>query len=218
MGGGFPLAAQIMAERGIVTLRIDFMGSGDSEASYTDYNYTSANLDAKAAADYLAALDFVDPEKISVLGWSQGGTNALLAASAYPTTFKAVVTWSAALDLTALFPNFTMAYARAQVKGYYEQPPLSIGRRWFDEVFHTNLPAVLYRLTVPVLAIGGSRDAVVSQATSRYIAQIVPNGTSYIIDGATHVYGTSGSDPEVFYQAVDLSIDFLLEKLAGTAN
>ena len=40
--------------------------------------YTSANIDAKAAAGYLAGLEQVFEEQISVMGWSQGGTNALL--------------------------------------------------------------------------------------------------------------------------------------------
>ena len=95
-GGGYALAAPRMAQAGIVTLRIDFMGSGDSAADYRDYNYSSASIDAKAAADYLASLDYVDPDKIAVLGWSQGGTNALLAAADHPDTFRTVITWSGA--------------------------------------------------------------------------------------------------------------------------
>ncbi|MFQ7856684.1 MAG: alpha/beta hydrolase family protein [Flavonifractor plautii] len=88
-----------MAADGIATLRIDFMGNGDSTASYRDYNYTSAVIDAKAAADYLAGLETVDGGNLGVMGWSQGGTDALLAAEAHPDTFQAVVTWSGALEL-----------------------------------------------------------------------------------------------------------------------
>lgn len=76
-GMGYAMAAPRMAADGIATLRIDFMGNGDSTASYTDYNYTSAIIDAKAAADYLAGLETVDADNLGVMGWSQGGTDAL---------------------------------------------------------------------------------------------------------------------------------------------
>lgn len=56
-----------MAADGIATLRIDFMGNGDSTASYRDYNYTSAVIDAKAAADYLAGLETVDGGNLGVM-------------------------------------------------------------------------------------------------------------------------------------------------------
>ncbi|NCB63889.1 MAG: multifunctional 2',3'-cyclic-nucleotide 2'-phosphodiesterase/5'-nucleotidase/3'-nucleotidase, partial [Clostridia bacterium] len=88
-GGGYALAAPLMAKAGIATIRIDFMGNGASKADYVNYNYTSAKLDAKAAADYLAKLATVDAAKLGVMGWSQGGTDALLAAAPYPDTFKA---------------------------------------------------------------------------------------------------------------------------------
>ena len=44
-GMGYALAAPRMAADGIATLRIDFMGNGDSTASYRDYNYTSAVIE-----------------------------------------------------------------------------------------------------------------------------------------------------------------------------
>ena len=111
-----------MAADGIATLRIDFMGNGDSTASYRDYNYTSAVIDAKAAADYLAGLETVDGGNLGVMGWSQGGTDALLAAEAHPGTFQAVVTWSGALELNgaSLFAgtSFEDAYAQAKKEGF----------------------------------------------------------------------------------------------------
>jgi dipeptidyl aminopeptidase/acylaminoacyl peptidase len=68
----------------------------------------------------MAKLDVIDANKLAVMGWSQGGTNALLAAAAYPGTFKAVVTWAGALDLTTMFDNFDAAYETAKTTGSYE--------------------------------------------------------------------------------------------------
>ena len=54
-GNGYKMAAPVLAEKyGIATIRIDFMGSGDSTADYTGYTFESAVSDAVAAAKYMA--------------------------------------------------------------------------------------------------------------------------------------------------------------------
>ena len=136
-GGGYDMAAPAMAKAGIATIRFDFMGIDESEASYTDYCFTSANIDAKAAADYMAGLEKVDGEKLAVLGWSQGGTNALLAAAAYPETFKAVITWAGSVTGKTDSDSFKEQYAIAKKDGFYVQEydwrePLHVGLRWYE--------------------------------------------------------------------------------------
>ena len=77
-GNGYKMAAPVLAEKyGIATVRIDFMGSGDSTADYTGYTFESAVSDAAAAAAYMQTLENIDADKIGVMGWSQGGTDAL---------------------------------------------------------------------------------------------------------------------------------------------
>ena len=176
-GMGYALAAPRMAADGIATLRIDFMGNGDSTASYRDYNYTSAVIDAKAAADYLAGLETVDGGNLGVMGWSQGGTDALLAAEAHPDTFQAVVTWSGALELNgaSLFAgtSFEDAYAQAKKEGFYTmtfdwREPLELGERWFQEVAETNILKVTADIKAPILAINGTDDTTVTPDNALY--------------------------------------------------
>lgn len=220
-GNGYQMAAPIMAESGIVTLRIDFMGNGDSTADYTDYCYTSANLDAKAAADYLATLDYVDADKIAVLGWSQGGTNALLAAAAYPETFKAVITWSGALSLsdsTGLFGDKTFAEAEAIANedGSYEmtfdwRDPLQVGQRWFKEVAETDVEAAVADIKAPILAINGLDDDTVDPENARKIVAASTNEAAelHLIENCDHTYNVFSGDFTALYDAVDAGINFL---------
>ena len=92
---GYAMAAPRMAADGIATLRIDFMGNGDSTASYTDYCYTSANIDAKAAADYMAALETVDGEKIASWAGARAAPTPCWPPRP-PRHLQAVVTWAGA--------------------------------------------------------------------------------------------------------------------------
>lgn len=223
-GGGYALAAPRMAQAGIVTLRIDFMGSGGSTAGYMDYNYSSAGIDAKAAAGYLAALDYVDPDKIAVLGWSQGGTNALLAAADHPDTFHAVITWSGAPllgDGTGLFGDktFAQAWEIARRDGYYEmtfdwREPLQVGARWFAEVRDTDVLARTAGIQAPVLAINGDLDTVVAPENAEKIAGAARNGRALYIPGADHTYNIfteGGAGFPTLLKAVDAGIAFLQE-------
>lgn len=223
-GGGYDLAAPAMAAAGIATIRIDFMGNGDSAASYKDYNYTSANIDAKAAADYMAKLDAVDANKIAVMGWSQGGTNALLAAAAYPGTFKAVVTWAGALDLSTMFDNFEAAYETAKTTGSYEmtfdwRDPLPVGERWFKEVKETKVLDAVKELKAPVLSIHGDKDDTVPMADSENVQKTLGTNNLCVIEGADHTYNIfAEEDGATIQKAVGAGITFLQQTLTGAVT
>ena len=60
-GDGYRKAAPVLAGKyGIATIRIDFMGNGDSKADYTGYTFTSAVADAVKAAQYIGSLKNID--------------------------------------------------------------------------------------------------------------------------------------------------------------
>ena len=227
-GMGYALAAPRMAADGIATLRIDFMGNGGSTASYRDYNYTSAVIDAKAAADYLAGLETVDGGNLGVMGWSQGGTDALLAAEAHPDTFQAVVTWSGALELNgaSLFAgtSFEDAYAQAKKEGFYTmtfdwREPLELGERWFQEVAETNILKVTADITAPILAINGKDDTTVTPDNAEKIVKAAANADSQLllVDNCDHTYNVFSGDFTALYQTVDATAAFFQAQLIPAA-
>ena len=217
-----------MALQGLATLRIDFMGNGDSTASYRDYNYTSAVIDAKAAADYLAGLETVDGGNLGVMGWSQGGTDALLAAEAHPDTFQAVVTWSGALELNgaSLFAgtSFEDAYAQAKKEGFYTmtfdwREPLELGERWFQEVAETNILKVTADIKAPILAINGKDDTTVTPDNAEKIVKAAANADSQLllVDNCDHTYNVFSGDFTALYQTVDATAAFFQAQLIPAA-
>lgn len=220
-GGGYDMAAPAMATSGIASIRFDFMGNGDSTADYADYSYTSANIDAKAAADYMASLSNVDASKLAVMGWSQGGTNALLAAAKYPDTFKAVITWSGATSLDSLFPEgFDKAYATAQKDGSYTlafdwRDSLQVGLKWFQDVKDTDVLQETAKIKAPVLAFTGSLDTTVPPENATKIANAAQNGRAFVIDGADHTYNVFTGDYSAIIKTINTGIGFLEQSLNG---
>ncbi|MEI6876442.1 MAG: alpha/beta fold hydrolase, partial [Spirochaetota bacterium] len=133
-GNGYVMLAPYMAQRGIASIRIDFAGSGDSKADYVEYTWTSGASDALAAAEFITQFKVIDPARIGVMGWSQGGSVAILAATKYP-IFKSLLTWAGALDMLSFVPG---QYDEAKKKGYTKmtfewRSPLNLSLAWFED-------------------------------------------------------------------------------------
>ena len=227
-GGGYAIAAPILAAQGIASIRFDFMGNGESAADYVNYNYTSAKLDTKAAADYLAKEAAVDGAKLGVMGWSQGGTDAIVAAAAYPDTFKAVVTWSGAvaLDGAGLFgeKTFKEAQAIADKDGYFEmtfdwREPLHLGAQWFKEVKATDIVKETAKVKAPILAINGLADTTVTPDNADKIVAASKNDKSfaYLMENCDHTYNVF-AEAETGYPTIKKAIDATADYLNGILN
>lgn len=216
-GGGYKLLAPELAKAGIASIRIDFVGNGESQADYIDYNYTTAVSDANTAKNYLAGLPAIDGTRIGVMGWSQGGTDALLAAG-HNRSFKSVVTWAGAPDLTILASREN--YEEAKKNGYYNltfdwRSPLKLGLKWFVEVYGTDVLKVFSYSDAPVLAINGAADTVVAPANAGKIAAASPNQSSQVllIEGADHTFNIFSGDMKAFNRLMAATVDWFAKTL-----
>ena len=194
-GNGYKTAAPILAAQyGVATIRIDFRGNGDSKADYMSYTFQTAVEDAVAAAKYLGALPTVDENKLGVMGWSQGGTDALLAAGEHPEIFKCVVTWAGAPDLSDMLSDAD--YAAAKKDGYFVmkfdwRTDLKVSLQWCEDVKNTDVLKVFKDgYTGPVLAIAGKKDTTVDPEWSNKIVAASSNKASatHFIDGMDHTF------------------------------
>jgi fermentation-respiration switch protein FrsA (DUF1100 family) len=194
-GNGYKTAAPILAVKyGIATIRIDFRGNGDSKADYMQYTFKTAVEDAVAAANYLGKLESVNANKLGVMGWSQGGTDALLAAGQHPEIFKCVVTWAGAPDLSDMLTPAD--YAAAQKDGYFVmkfdwRSDLKVSLQWCNDVKTTDVLKVFKDgYTGPVLAIAGKKDTTVDPTWSTKIVAASSNSASatHFIDDMDHTF------------------------------
>ena len=70
----------MLAEAGFAVLLPDKRGSGRSEGDWRDTSFNALAADARAAVDVLKRQPGIDPDRIGLLGISQGGWIGPLAA------------------------------------------------------------------------------------------------------------------------------------------
>ena len=94
-----PIAAATLKAWGYVALALDSLGGADRCGGDVSLGITAAMRDAEVARRYLAARAFVDSDRIALMGWSMGGTAALMvvegsgAGSAERTGFRGIVAY-----------------------------------------------------------------------------------------------------------------------------
>ncbi|MCL4675698.1 MAG: hypothetical protein KJZ59_06680, partial [Pararhodobacter sp.] len=71
--GGFAGIASALADRGILSIRMDFPGSGDSDVSFTEGYLSNMISDSNASLQYILDNYDVDAGRLGIFGYSMGG-------------------------------------------------------------------------------------------------------------------------------------------------
>jgi hypothetical protein len=138
--GLYAHAAAALAAAGIASLRIDFAGSGESEGAWAETTFSGQLADAVAAFDYLQTLESVDPGRVGVLGYSQGGLVGAHLAAARPEA-AAVVLWAPVTNPLATYTGLLGEEAVAQALVAAPDAPIAAPLSWGGE---TTLDAAFY--------------------------------------------------------------------------
>ncbi len=157
----FVNTAEALTREGIGALRIDFRGSGDSEGSFKDMTIEGEISDAMVALDYLSKCNFVDKEKIGILGLSMGGAVASITSGRNP-LIKSCVLWSAVCHFDIFFNRSPEEVQK--IKDYGDFIDLGgnpVGKRFLEEIKNIKPLEELKKRNIPVLIIHGNGDMVV---------------------------------------------------------
>lgn len=88
-------AENYFARAGYVVVCVDGRGTGGRGRKFMDVVYKNLGhyetIDQIAAANYAASLDYVDPQRIAIYGWSYGGYESIMAASHPAAPYAAAV-------------------------------------------------------------------------------------------------------------------------------
>ena len=120
------------ATQGYAVATIDPHGTGGRGRAFMDAVYCKLGItetsDLVAAAKALAATDWIDADRIGIYGWSYGGYEALMCATAPQSPFKATVAVAPVTDWRYYDTAYTERYMRTPQQnesGYDASAPLN---------------------------------------------------------------------------------------------
>jgi pimeloyl-ACP methyl ester carboxylesterase len=199
----------ILAANGIASLRYDKRGVGSSGGDYWETGYYDNCADASAALDYLKTRQEVNPDKIFLLGHSEGAYISiyitarredisgaiLLAGSA--SSGEETLKWQALKVVEGmkglnkwLIKLFRIDVAKAQQKqldkikrtdkSYYRtQLVVKINAKWLREFMSYHPALDMVKIQTPVLAITGSKDIQVNPEDLKLMANLIKSPFEY---------------------------------------
>jgi dienelactone hydrolase len=207
--------AEALARAGMLSLRIDLRGRGDSEGETVDVTPDADLSDAAKALDYLAGHPAVDSTRLAVVGHSWGGTLAACLAGRDPRVSCVVMWGSVPGGLRHWMPEFREIDGRqvAELWGNL------LGRAFFEEWRTIHTLEELTKAGVPLLILCGTQDEEargIEEAGQALARAGVPHEV-VTIDGADHVFMRYEWEREAIERTVEWLRRSLQSGVGGTA-
>jgi len=192
------------AEAGIMALRFDFSGNGQSEGEFAQSTYTKQISEMKIAGDVISSQGV---SRIGLAGHSMGAVIALLAAVEIKTATAVCAIAGRLSGMNAM--RFLNRHQRDELDQTGRVAFTSRGRKlmltqdFFSDADRFDLPALVSRLKIPLLIVHGDRDEIIP-VDEAYSAH-EPNSEKTemtIISGADHMFSNKNHRESVSLQIV----------------
>ncbi len=210
-GGGFGRLAKALADAGIITIRMDFPGNGDSKEPFTEGYLSNMISDSNASLAYLLANYPADPDRLGILGYSMGGRIALtigetegnpykamglLAPSANPGKGLALFLAGSEAELDRLYAEASSDKGYADYTTQYGQQQ-QLSKQWFDELIASSPLDTISAYKGAMLVVHGDKDTVITPDENAAVVAAYPAASIVLVPEADHGYGFYSDQPQV---------------------
>ena len=194
-----------LAEQGWMTYAFDFpCGSVNSRSDSNTMNMSilDEQSDLRAIINYFRNQPYVDPDRIMLIGESQGGlVSALTAAQMNKEVSELVLIYPA----LCIPNNWNSRYPKLEdIPDTTRLWNVPMGRRFFEELRGMDAFRTMKKFQKPVLIIQGDADQVVLMEDSHRAAKTYKNARLHIIPGAGH-----GFKPKEWQEAIEQIKSFI---------
>ncbi len=229
--GGMARVADALAQAGIMSIRMDFAGAGDSQEPFTELSYTTMLADSDAALSYALDTLPVDADRIGALGYSEGSAVVALQAGEPDSAYQAVALMGPVAQpgelMSAFFGGpeaFDAYYEEAQANGFADvTTPFgqvqSTSLLWFDETLAADPVGAIEGFAGAVLIVWGEAEQIIPYGeVEAYLAATEGSAAStelVTIPDADHGYGFYSDQPEVDAALHGALVDFFTTTLGA---
>ncbi|MDT4841322.1 2-hydroxy-6-oxononadienedioate/2-hydroxy-6-oxononatrienedioate hydrolase [compost metagenome] len=165
-------------------IAVDTRGQGKS----TDVSSIPLTYDL-FAEDMKTLLDSLNIQKVSILGWSDGGNTGLIMANKYPAYVDKLAVMGACMNPNGAVSKVTLFEVANTIKSLEKKTDINAKKqvRLFTMLLtepHIKV-ADLQNIKSPVLVMAGEKDMILRSHTT-FIADNIPKAKLHIFEGATH--------------------------------
>ena len=188
---GIPYAKRL-AEAGYAAYTFDFcggsVGRSRSDGKNVGMSIMTEVSDLEAVLKEAATWDFVDPDRIILLGGSQGADVTAVAGCRNAEKIAGMMLMypplNAAESMHAMFPSKEAVPEEFDMFGGW----IHVGRNYATDIWDLDIYAELAEYQGDVLLLHGDRDTTVDISVSEKAAEIIPNCEFYTIKGGGHEF------------------------------
>lgn len=197
--------SRMLEAKGIGTLRLDFLGSGESDLNFKDMTFGDELSCARVILEEVRKMPVVN--EIYVLGHSMGGAIASELAKLYPSDIKKLCLWAPAFNLPDAI-DYLIGKVPVNNEGIYDHEGYEISQAFVDDIIQRNLYRDLDTYKNKLLVIHGTKDTTVPFVISeKYLKLFNQNMIFHAIKDADHNFNTITDIKRV----LKLTLDFLSE-------
>ncbi len=173
--------ARQLEKKGIATLRLDFLGTGESDLSFIDMTFKEELACASRMLEEV--LKMKEVTEVYVMGHSMGGAIASELAKQFPLCIKKLCLWAPALNL----PD-AIQYLTGQVKqaNSYDHNGFEISDAFVEDICSRDLYKGLDIYKNKLMIIHGSQDTTVPYNISDKYLKYYHKPKFYCIENASH--------------------------------
>ena len=195
----------MFASRGIAACCFDFRGCGESDGDPLKMSLLSEAGDLQVILSAAKDWDFADPDKIMLLGESQGGAASAAAAAENSGLVRGLI---------LCFPAFIIHDAVHEEFRTEEEVPASFFFRWLTvgsayvlDVWDYDIYGIIGNYTGPVLLLHGDQDHLVPLMYSQRAAEVYPDVRFEVVEGAGHQF-----KGDLFEKVSEIILSWMEEK------
>lgn len=197
-----------VAESGMPAYSFDFRGGGPesrSSGSMMEMSVETEIRDLEIVLDRIRKMPFADKKQIFLMGHSQGGLVATMAAARNKKEVAGLILMAPAFDIPKkgkeLYRKASDIPDTSKVGRYY------VGRNYYSDIRSLQPYKEMKGYKNPVLIIHGDGDTVVNLQWSDVAVQIMKDVRLEILEGCDHKFSGSGEK-----RAIELTRGFLREQ------
>lgn len=202
--------AESLAMRGVASYIFDFCGGGNhskSDGATTDMTIFTEKDNLEDITGMVRSWDFIDPERIALLGCSQGGLVAALTAAANPEMYKSLVLVYPAFTIPATAPSMLEKF---DADGGRPQNVMGmmLGRDYYDKINGLDAFNTIGDYKGDVFIVYGDKDFIVAGGVDK-AAEKYEKCRSLVIPGGNHGFSYYRHHEEATAGVVDFILSTL---------